>query len=88
MQYLLSEEELRELVSRPTTAQTAKIQDVNNMLRLKVLQFTNSKCIHHKDIAKYVEYCDKCPVIQKEDGGGVDWRNYEMLCTLRKEFSK
>ncbi len=87
MQYLLSEEEYGELISRPKKEELIQQEKANTMLALKMLRMIDRKCIHDKDREERLWDCSECPAIQNEKGE-VDWNNYQTLCTLQKEFSK
>ena len=72
MQYILTEEEYRNLV--PLQKYNDAL-DESQKLRELVLKVSKFKCIHERNRSSYDFYCDKCPLA-------------EMSCGRCKDFSQ
>lgn len=72
MQYILTEDEYRNLVPRQKYNDAL---DESQKLRELVLKVSKFKCIHERNRANYDYYCDNCPLA-------------EMSCGRYKDFSQ
>ena len=78
MQYILTEEEYKNLV--PKKIYNNKCNEIE-MLNTLVLKYANFKCIHlrtkeDETIYGYDDYCDDCPIAETD------------TCNKRKNFSQ
>ena len=87
MQYILTEEEYGELISKKDY--DVLLKDISN-LKQYILTHTGFTCRHKE---KYSGYCDKCPiggVTQKKNSLTLPELSYQlssMICTESKRYS-
>lgn len=89
MQYILTREELNDLVPKAEVQRrTTAIEESSSL----ILELSNFRCIHKRQEVKspihsgrsHLGYCDDCPLYTKFTRNvGI-----ELLCTLPKNFSK
>lgn len=79
MQYLLTEQELRDLVPRH---EITKREAALLLAREAILKANNFRCVHEKGGG----YCDNCPCSPK--GTGSDRALWNIICRDPKTYSK
>lgn len=61
MQYLLTEDEYREMSDRPARACLNKAMDERQALCIKLAMATRGYCLAVPGTCRGLEYCDDCP---------------------------
>ena len=81
MQYLLTEEEMQNLVSRiEVTRRDLALRESRQL----ILQLSHFTCIHERGRFGHGAYCDNCPIYTKFPAE----INNKLLCDQPKNFSK
>lgn len=91
MEYILSREELDNLV--PKKEKTDR-DDALELAKKRILEVSQFRCIHDSRTG----YCDSCPCLMKDEEAreyesttghrGKLYEKYTLICGLRKSFSK
>ena len=82
MQYILTQEEKNNLVP---LVQLEAVKVALNEARKEILLASGYVCIHDENAGEY-DLCDDCPC--SSIGEGKDYKTWELICGLDKDYSQ